>query len=252
MRANAWVTTSWDDGSPEDVRLSALLGKYGIPGTFYIPLANRERDVLTPENIVKISECFEIGGHTRSHAALTTLAEDLVEREVLAGKEELESLVRRPLVCFSYPYGRVNEAAKSIVASTGFSYARTVRLFGTRIGDRLAAPTTIQVHSHSLAVYLKHGMGQRLFYSLIRNRKFSLNWESLAIASLHWCLEHGGIFHLWGHSWEVEEQGDWDRLERVLAYLARRTYEYQRKTNGELLNLIGSPSAQKGRRAPSS
>ena len=36
------------------------------------------------------------------------------------------------------------------------------------------------------------------------------------------CLEQGGVYHLWGHSWEVDARGDWGRLERVLGYIAGR------------------------------
>ena len=30
------VTTSWDDGNKLDLKLAALLDKYGLVGTFYI------------------------------------------------------------------------------------------------------------------------------------------------------------------------------------------------------------------------
>ena len=35
-------------------------------------------------------------------------------------------------------------------------------------------------------------------------------------------LRQGGTYHLWGHSWEVDARGDWQRLERVLEYVSRR------------------------------
>jgi len=33
-------------------------------------------------------------------------------------------------------------------------------------------------------------------------------------------LTSGGIFHLWGHSWEIEKYGLWNELEKVLQMLA--------------------------------
>jgi peptidoglycan/xylan/chitin deacetylase (PgdA/CDA1 family) len=36
------VTTSWDDGHILDVKLSELLKKYNLKGTFYIAPKNRE------------------------------------------------------------------------------------------------------------------------------------------------------------------------------------------------------------------
>ena len=39
------VTTSWDDGSIQDLKLGELLMKYGIKGTFYIPRSSKR---ITP------------------------------------------------------------------------------------------------------------------------------------------------------------------------------------------------------------
>jgi peptidoglycan-N-acetylglucosamine deacetylase len=46
-------------------------------------------------------------------------------------------------------------------------------------------------------------------------------------------LRDGGVFHLWGHSWEIERNGDWDRLARVCEYIAGRT-EVDYRTNADL------------------
>ena len=32
-------------------------------------------------------------------------------------------------------------------------------------------------------------------------------------------LAHGGVFHLWGHSWVVDTARQWDKLSRVLDYV---------------------------------
>jgi hypothetical protein len=52
--------------------------------------------------------------------------------------------------------------------------------------------------------------------------KYFWNWDVMAIAQFDLMLATGGVFHLWGHSWEVEKNGDWARLERVFAHIARR------------------------------
>jgi len=48
------------------------------------------------------------------------------------------------------------------------------------------------------------------------------NWDSLAIDLFDQALAGGGVFHLWGHSWEIDARGDWSRLERVLDHIAGR------------------------------
>jgi hypothetical protein len=35
-------------------------------------------------------------------------------------------------------------------------------------------------------------------------------------------LAKGGVFHLWGHSWEVDKNNDWYALRRVLDYISQR------------------------------
>jgi hypothetical protein len=43
----------------------------------------------------------------------------------------------------------------------------------------------------------------------------------------------GGVFHIWGHSWEIDQHNDWERLEGLFSYLsARPGVKYV--TNGEL------------------
>ncbi len=48
------------------------------------------------------------------------------------------------------------------------------------------------------------------------------DWATLAIALFDRVLATGGVFHLWGHSWEVDRLGQWDRLTRVLDHIAHR------------------------------
>jgi len=66
------VTTSWDDGNVLDVRLAALLDKYGVKGTFYI--APNKQNRLSNDEIIAISNKHEIGAHTMDHPLLTEIS----------------------------------------------------------------------------------------------------------------------------------------------------------------------------------
>jgi hypothetical protein len=44
----------------------------------------------------------------------------------------------------------------------------------------------------------------------------------------------GGVFHLWGHSWEIAENKEWPQLERCLAYLGKHKDQALCVTNSEL------------------
>jgi len=63
--------------------------------------------MLTSRQLVELSRRgIEIGGHTVNHAILTTLDNDTAEREIMAGKEYLESVIGKEVICFAYPNGR--------------------------------------------------------------------------------------------------------------------------------------------------
>ena len=48
------------------------------------------------------------------------------------------------------------------------------------------------------------------------------HWDRQAKALFDRVQREGGVFHLWGHSEEVERHGDWDRLKEVLQYIGGR------------------------------
>ncbi|MEO6772570.1 MAG: hypothetical protein ABI467_06045, partial [Kofleriaceae bacterium] len=54
----------------------------------------------------------------------------------------------------------------------------------------------------------------------------------------------GGVFHVWGHAWELEEHGLWGELEAFLAYARDRIPPAHRVDNAAL---ITAPSADSQR-----
>lgn len=63
--------------------------------------------MLTSQQVGELARRgVEIGGHTVAHTILTTLDDATAEREILAGKQQLESLIGKPVTTFAYPNGR--------------------------------------------------------------------------------------------------------------------------------------------------
>jgi len=216
------VTTSWDDGHVLDECLADLLNRYEIPGTFYLAPRNvelAEGDRLTPRAIAALADSFEIGGHTLTHRRLPTLPDAEAREEIQRGKEELEQIIGRRLGSFCYPCGAYSRHHPAMVAESGFAVARTVRRWVTEPTPPLEMDTTVNAYRHLVdgvpALKLARGRGRsagRLFW----------NWDQLAMAVFDEVVTRGGIFHLWGHSWEIDQNKDWSRLERVLAYIQGR------------------------------
>ena len=48
------------------------------------------------------------------------------------------------------------------------------------------------------------------------------SWVELGKTLFDQTLRDGGIWHLYGHSWEIEELGLWDDLKRMLDYVRNR------------------------------
>ncbi len=60
-----------------------------------------------------------------------------------------------------------------------------------------------------------------------------LEWDALAKAMFDQVVKEGGVYHIWGHSWEIDEHADWERLENVFRYISANP-EVSYVTNGEL------------------
>ena len=228
------VTTSWDDGHKLDFKLAALLAKHNIKGTFYIAPNDREspkEDRLTSDEIRTLAENMEIGAHTMSHPQLPTLSDDEAHKEISESKTFLEEVTGKPVVSFCYPRGEYLPKHVQMVRDAGFRLARTVKRFAFDTGhDLMEMPTTIHTYDHYLDVF---GILNFVKWNPILFVRYYRKWDVLAKAMFDRVYEKGGVFHLWGHSWEVEGHNDWERLEDVLTYISNRK-DVQYLTNGEL------------------
>jgi peptidoglycan-N-acetylglucosamine deacetylase len=228
------VTTSWDDGHVLDLVVATLLEQYRIQGTFYVAPNNLEIPAsqrLDRVSLRYIAERFEIGAHTLTHQRLSALNDDESLHEITAGKRVLEELIGRPVRSFCYPGGAYTNRHVRLVEVAGFSVARTVQRYKYGpVEDPLTMPTTVHAYRHLVdmqaiirLVGMQPALATKLFW----------NWDDLAILPFDRTLASGGVFHLWGHSWEINEHDSWRRLERVLAYMAGRDgVDY--RTNGEV------------------
>ncbi|MFZ0832470.1 MAG: polysaccharide deacetylase family protein [Mycobacterium sp.] len=218
-----FVTTSWDDGHVCDRELAKLLEQHGLPGTFYIAQGNVElphHERLCDREIADLACRFEIGGHTLTHRRLTSLPDDVARREIVDGKDVLEQVIGAPLHSFCYPGGQYRPRHTAMVRDAGFATARTVRRGVTDFSPRYESHTTVHAYRHLVdgpaAIRLARG-------NFRRAAGVYCNWDVLATTMFDRVLHTGGVFHLWGHSWEIERNRDWGRLKRVFDYIGGRS-----------------------------
>ena len=218
-------TTSWDDGHPLDLRLAEVLARHGIRGTFYAPRRNIEgRAVMSTTELRELAQGFEIGGHTLEHVRLDAIGLHQARSQVLDGKARIEDELGAPIIGFCYPGGTHNASIREIVRSAGFRYARTTDNFhAAPPHDPFRTPTTLQLFPHDHTTYLKNFIRGRQWGARRSLFKMSLTAETLdqLLARLLAAVAaDGGVFHLWGHSWEIEERQLWTVLDRFLARVA--------------------------------
>jgi len=225
------VTTSWDDSDLADLRIAELLEARGINGTFYIPFTRpdgpcQERPALTNANVRSLSQSFEIGAHSMTHRPLRGISVKELNQEVVPCKGMLEDMVGKRVQMFCYPCGRFDANVIRALQGAGYSGARTVRMLATRLDfDAFEMPTTVQSFAHVHSDYLRNMLRARKLQGLqlyLAKLNKLVNWVELSKALFDDVIEHGGIWHMYGHSWEVDYLGLWEDLKQVLDYVSRR------------------------------
>jgi peptidoglycan-N-acetylglucosamine deacetylase len=227
------VTTSWDDGHKCDLRLARMLKQYGLKATFYVSPWNHEfteQDLLTQGEIRQISADFEIGAHTVTHRRLPAISHKQAEEEISGSKIMLEKVTGKPVNTFCYPGGAYKDIHTRIVRDAGYRYARTVDRYAFKVNKPFEAATSLHAYNHRSDLWK---IARFARYRPIRFLQY-LEWDVLGQAMFDRVAQVGGVYHIWGHSWEIDQHNDWKRLERVFRYISgRRGVEYL--TNGELV-----------------
>ncbi len=218
------ITTSWDDGAHEDLRLAELLDRYQLPACFYIPRDNPERAVLGARDIASLATRFEIGAHTISHLRLTSLPEARAFREIRDSKTWLEDVIGRPVESFCYPGGQFTPAHAREVEAAGFVGARTADWLCLDPGrDPYRILPSSHVYAHPRWVNVLHCVRREhpaALWTYLRHLGAAVRPAQLVERMLKVAATHGGTVHVWGHSWEIAERGLWSELEEIFALLA--------------------------------
>ena len=228
----AVLTTSWDDGHKCDVKLARMLKEHGLRATFYVAPENQEfaeRDLLSVPEIKDLSQDFEVGAHTMTHRRLPAISEQEAAREIFESKAVLEQVIGSEIKAFCYPGGEYTKLHVQQVKDAGYRYARTVDRYMFSTVDPYQAGTSLHVYNHRFDLWQTARFVKFRPVKLLR----CLEWDALAKAMFDCVVKKGGIFHIWGHSWEIDEHHDWERLENVFRYISANP-KVNYVTNGEL------------------
>lgn len=226
------VTFSYDDAIKEDIQLAALFDKYNLKATFNLNSHGIGGAHLTPEEIQTclLERGHEIAVHGASHLAPGKLRPIEGIREVLECRTELENMFGIIVRGMAYPNsgitvfenGMTYETVKNYLQQLDIAYARTLAGDNNRFelpNDWHAWMPNAHHDNEKIFEYMEEFVG-------------IVNDESV-----YYAARQPRMFYIWGHSYEFERNGNWDRMEEICKRLAGREDSWY-ATNMEIYDYV--------------
>ena len=203
------LTLSYDDGVVQDIRLIKILDQYGIKATFninsglYLPEdTQRERFYgrlkLSEAKALYINSGHEVATHALTHPFLDRLKTDAVLAEVMDDRRNIEQQYGTFARGMAYPYGTYNNAVIDALRKCGICYARTIKSTENFNFPEnwLEWNPTCHHRNPKLMDLAKKFVEEKGYHC-------SENW----------------LFYLWGHSYEFDNDDNWELIENFAAYV---------------------------------
>lgn len=214
-------TLSYDDGVISDIKTVEICNRYGVKCTFNINpglaisqstwLYNGfEVRHLTSELLKTVFKGHEIASHSYTHPYLDRLTREECRNEMTLDRQKCIDWFGKAPVGMAYPMGTYSDTVVSVLWELGYKYARTVK----------------STHSFDMQNDLLrfdptcHHADDALF--------------ELADEFIKSDAKTDMLFYVWGHSYEFDADGGYDRLQRLCKMMAENDDIYC-GTNAEVL-----------------
>ena len=202
------LTLSYDDGQVFDKRLIEIMSKHGIKGTFNL----NSNAYDNPDFPIKASELCEIyldsgneiAVHGVDHLSLAITDPGEATHSIACDRENLEAITGRIIKGMAYANGSYNDDVCAMLKACGIKYSRTTvstEKFDMPT-DWLKLPATCH-HNNPRLMELAHRFIEEPPYRYFPNRKLKL-------------------FYLWGHSYEFNNNNNWNIIEEFCEYIGNR------------------------------
>lgn len=190
------LVMSYDDGRDMDRRLVELFNRHGIRGTFHLNSGTLDRaGYLRRDEIRSLFAGHEVSVHTVTHPHLPHLSNEGIIQEIMEDRRALESLVGYPVRGMSYPGGGFDDRVVSLLPMLGIEYARTVH-------NQAAFDLPSDFLRWPASCHDRHALQRAEEF-----RKVPPRWSTQ-------------VFYVWGHSYEFEAPGGWERIETFCQTIA--------------------------------
>ena len=224
------LTLSYDDGVRQDKRLISIMQKHGLKATFNIngglfedKYEGVEKGRMTKQEALDLylSSDMEVAIHGYRHLSLGYVDTELALEDVITDRKTLETMFGRVIKGMAYANGSYNDEVVDLLKKSGMHYARTTistEKFDLPT-DWLRLPATCHHNSPRLMELAKEFAEQKAecYYWHWRNK-----------------LQ---MFYLWGHSFEFDNNDNWEVIEKFAEYIGGRD-DIWYATNGEIFEYL--------------
>lgn len=205
------LMATWDDAAVQDLRIAELMARYEVPTVFYWPCALKKsknlkgvKEFLSLKECKEIAKSFTVGSHSYSHSHLKkdVMTSSQARFEIFGSRRFWQDETGQAVDTFCYPRGRFDQEYKEMVGLAGYVGARGVGVGSLDGGD--------DPYYRSTTVHV----------GIARAEYGGLSWLEYARSMVR---AAGGmvdpVFHMFGHSWEIDREGEWGNLESFLKEL---------------------------------
>lgn len=227
MRFPGWkakaMTLSYDDAVVFDKRLVSIMQTYGLKGTFNVNggmLSDKFYRRMNEADAVELykNSGMEVAMHGLDHAFLGGCTGADILKEYYEDKIKLEQTFGTIMRGGAYAFGVCNDEIVNVLKTLGVSYFRTT-----------VSSNTFDIPTDWLRLQptCKHN-AENTFELLDKFLKCAPDKEYRAYPKL---------FYLWGHSYEYEDQNNWEIIEKF----GQKTAEYDdiwHATNVEIYDYV--------------
>lgn len=218
------VTLSYDDGVIFDEQLINIMGKNGLKGTFNIStgLFNEENPRrLTKENAIKLytESGNEVAVHGKYHLSLADVPLAMAIDDVLKDRQVLEEWFDKIVIGMAYANGSFSDNVVEIVKKCGIEYART-----TVSTEKFDIPENWLMMPATC--HHKNPRLMELAKQFVESPEPKYYWS-----------KKPQLFYLWGHSYEFNDEDNWEIIEEFAEYMGNRDDVWY-ATNGEIYNYV--------------
>lgn len=208
------LTLSFDDGRTQDRRLVEKLNTYGLKSTFHLNSGKLGHDnYITAEEVAGLFAGHEVSAHTVTHPFLEQTPSDRIVMELMEDRAALEALVGYPVRGMSYPFGTWSDRVVQLLPSVGIEYARTVASHGT-----FRLPSNYLLWDPTC--HHKQMVDKAAEFIALQSR-----YPRLA------------LFYVWGHSYEFDNDNNWDLVDRFGEQMGGRD-DIWYATNAEIVEYM--------------